>query len=220
VQPLRPNDPALAGGTYNPTEMELTMKRNTPCTTANTISTETPSTDRSVCFDLKAFNDLTDELGRVSASLVAINMATEALPLEQHGAIQQVSMDALHRLERALSALKEKKASIAPWPSQMSSTELLEANRTALAARQLFNLQATRYRFSGAAGGEQVRAWACQQVLRLDEEIFTIIMEMDSRNLSGDEDAKAERDIAVAEANDLLPYDAPFKISVTRKGAA
>jgi len=101
----------------------------------------------------------------------------------------------------------------------LSTTELLEANKTLLAVRQIFSLQATRFRAFGGVGGEQVRAWAARQVLQMDEEIFAIVMELDDRDLSGDEDAQLERDIAIQEAYDVLPFENPFEVKVSRRAA-
>ncbi|SFV32281.1 hypothetical protein SAMN05216456_1597 [Devosia crocina] len=97
----------------------------------------------------------------------------------------------------------------------LTTTELLEANKTLLAVRQILNLQATRFRAFSGAGGEQVRAWATQHLQRMDEEIFAIAMEFDNREMAN-EDEEVERDIAIRESYDVLPFENPFGVKVSR----
>lgn len=101
----------------------------------------------------------------------------------------------------------------------MTPTDLLEANKTLLAVRQIMNLQATRFRHGGGRGGEEVRQWATEQVEKLDEEIFLIVMELDNLDLSGDEDGQLARDIAIRESFDVLPFDLPFEVRIVRRVA-
>lgn len=101
----------------------------------------------------------------------------------------------------------------------MMTTELIEANKTLLAARHLFCLQATRFRAYGGTGGEQVRGWANQHLQQLDEEIFSIVMELDNRELAN-EDEELEREIAIRESYDVLPAGQPFDVKVLRRAGA
>lgn len=191
----------------------------TPNAICGAINANKPVSWQAVTIAANSLNELIDELGRIHAALLVIDMATSALPLDQQSAIQQVNGDAMDRVAGVMASLSDLKAPTVSALSAMSATELLEANKTALAVRQVFNLQATRFRFRGATGGEQVRSWASRQVHRLDEEIFAIVMELDNRDMTGDQDAEHERDIAIQESYDVLPFGNAFEVRVCRRSA-
>jgi hypothetical protein len=144
-------------------------------------------------------NDISDELGRVCSAMFAITMATSSLNIEEQGAIMQVNGDSMNKIE----ALRAKIANIvqdadtkkgAPTPSRtvlsaMSIDDLRSAESAVLAARHIMLNEASSYTIMGPNDGLDVRRqWAQEQFDRLDAELLSIMLELDRREITDEED--------------------------------